>query len=159
LISPHAQSGIDISDELLALYDQLKIKKAYKHISFTLAKTGTAAGKDVYGWTILEKSDPQPDDANEANFKAMVKSLPEGEPRFVVYDFTETKADGRLIKKRELQGGECLFFVWGCCSPECAGPTFAFCAAKATSPTLSLPTTLHLPHPPQLCSSSGALTL
>jgi len=85
----------------LALYDQLKIKKAYKFITFTLAKTGTAAGKDVYGWNIIEKGGPQPDDANEANFKALVKSLPEGEPRFVVYDFTETKADGRLIKKRE----------------------------------------------------------
>ena len=96
----------------MALYDQLKIKKAYKHISFTLAKTGTAAGKDVYGWTILEKGDPQPDDANEANFKAMVKSLPEGEPRFVVYDFTETKADDRLIKKRECSLFLCPSPLW-----------------------------------------------
>ena len=78
----------------------MKIKKAYKHIIFALEKTGTAAGKDVYGWKIIEKGAPQPDDQNEVNFKALVKSLPEGEPRFVVYDFTETKADGRLIKKR-----------------------------------------------------------
>ena len=94
------QSGIDISDELLALYDALKLKKAHKYIIFTLEKTGTAAGKDVFGWNIKERGEPSPDEANAEVFKAVVKSLPESEPRFVVFDFTETKSDGRLIKKR-----------------------------------------------------------
>ena len=95
-----AQSGIDISDELLALYDALKLKKAHKYIIFTLEKTGTAAGKDVFGWNIKERGEASPDEANAEVFKAVVKSLPESEPRFVVFDFTETKSDGRLIKKR-----------------------------------------------------------
>ena len=94
------QSGIDISDELLKLYDSLKLKKAHKYITFTLEKTGTAAGKDVYGWSIKERGEPSPDDTNAEVFKAVVKSLPEAEPRFVVFDFTESKEDGRLIKKR-----------------------------------------------------------
>ena len=94
-----AQSGIDVSDELLALYDQVKLKKAHKFIVFALAKTGTAAGKDVYGWNILERSGPQPDENNQAAFVGLVKSLPEAEARFVVFDFTESKADGRQVKK------------------------------------------------------------
>jgi len=93
------QSGIDVSDELLALYDQLKLKKAHKYITFALAKTGEAAGKAVYGWEILERAAPQPDEQNQAAFVALVKSLPEAEARFVVFDFTEQKADGRQVKK------------------------------------------------------------
>ncbi len=98
-LPPPPQSGIDVSDELLALYDQVKLKKAHKYITFALAKTGEAAGKAVYGWQILERAAPQSDDQNQAAFAALVKSLPEAEARFVVFDFTEQKADGRQVKK------------------------------------------------------------
>jgi hypothetical protein len=54
----------------------------------------------VFGWSIKERADPSPDDQNAEIFKQMVKALPENEPRFVVFDFTETKPDGRQIKKR-----------------------------------------------------------
>ncbi len=47
----------------------------------------------------MDKSGPMPDDQNQSAFLALVKSLPEDDARFVVFDFTESKADGRQIKK------------------------------------------------------------
>ena len=97
--TPPPQSGIDVSDDILALFDGTKKKKENKYFSFSLVKTGKSGNQDVYGWEILDKSGPMPDEENQASFSAMVKSLPEDAARFVVFDFTETKADGRQIKK------------------------------------------------------------
>jgi len=55
--------------------------------------------KATFDWRIDSKVDPVSDDKNEASFKEMVKALPSDDARFVVFDFTETKADGRQIKK------------------------------------------------------------
>jgi hypothetical protein len=98
-LSPLLQSGIDISDELLSLYDQVKLKHANKWFSFSLQKSGQTGVKSNFEWRIDNKVEPCSDDKNEEVFKAMVKGLPADDSRFVVFDFTETKDDGRQIKK------------------------------------------------------------
>lgn len=39
------------------------------------------------------------DDKNLVAFQELIKSLPTDEARFIVFDFADTKADGRQIKK------------------------------------------------------------
>jgi hypothetical protein len=94
-----AQSGIDVSDELLALYEEVKLRHKHKYFIFSLKQTGAEGNKTVWGWQIDHKSDAVPDDKNLEAFAEVVKQLPADEARFVVFDFTETKADGRMIKK------------------------------------------------------------
>ncbi len=55
--------------------------------------------KSTYDWQIDFKSEPVADEKNKDAFAELVKSLPSDEARFVVFDFTETKDDGRQIKK------------------------------------------------------------
>lgn len=93
------QSGIDVSDELLALYEEVKLRHKFKYFVFSLTKTGQVGVKATYDWAIDAKVDPVPDDQNKEAFAAMVKSLPADDARFIVFDFTDTKPDGRQIKK------------------------------------------------------------
>ena len=99
--SPRAppQSGIDISDELLALYEEVKLRHKHKYFIFSLKQTGLEGNKTVWGWEINAKADPVTDDKNVEAFAEVVKQLPADEARFVVFDFVDTKADGRQIKK------------------------------------------------------------
>lgn len=53
------QSGIAVSDELLALYEQVKLRKAHKYIIFSLKKTD-AAGR-TYEWSIDYTAAPNED--------------------------------------------------------------------------------------------------
>ena len=53
----------------------------------------------TFDWRVDGKADPVPDSENKASFAEMVKGLPADDARFVVFDFTETKDDGRQIKK------------------------------------------------------------
>lgn len=63
------------------------------------ALQGKVGGKSVYDWSIDAKADPVDASANKSSWEALVASLPSDEPRFVVFDFTDTKADGRVIAK------------------------------------------------------------
>ncbi len=53
----------------------------------------------TFDWRIDGKADPVADSENKNSFAEMVKGLPTDDARFVVFDFTETKEDGRQIKK------------------------------------------------------------
>jgi hypothetical protein len=55
--------------------------------------------KITFDWSIDTKADPVSDAENKAAFEAMLKELPSDDARFVVFDFADTKADGRQIKK------------------------------------------------------------
>lgn len=55
--------------------------------------------KITFDWSIDHKADPVADDANKASFEEMMGHLPADDARFVVFDFADAKADGRLIKK------------------------------------------------------------
>jgi len=92
-------SGIDVSEELLSLFEGVKLRHTNKYFTFSLKETGKVAGKSVYDWEINHKAEAASDDKNKEQFDALVASLPAAEPRFIVFDFTDTKADGRLIKK------------------------------------------------------------
>lgn len=93
------QSGIDISDELLGLYEEVKLRHKHKYFIFSLKQMGSEGNKTVWGWEINHKSEPVSDDKNIEAFSEVVKQLPTDEARFVVFDFVDTKADGRQIKK------------------------------------------------------------
>lgn len=93
------QSGIDISDELLGLYEDVKLRRKFKYFTFSLTKTGQVGVKATYDWRIDAKADPVSDDKNKEAFAELIKSLPSDDARFVVFDFAETKEDGRQVKK------------------------------------------------------------
>ena len=71
----------------------------FKYFTFSLQKTGQVGVKVTFDWRIDGKADPSPDSENKNAFLEMVKSLPSDDARFIVFDFTETKDDGRQIKK------------------------------------------------------------
>ena len=91
------QSGITVSDALLEAYEQVKLKAANKYLLFTLEKVGESGSKSTWDWKIVEAADKGGD--NKAKWEEMTGKLPEDEARFVVFDFEDTKADGRLVKK------------------------------------------------------------
>ena len=93
------QANIDLSDEIFATYEDVKLRHKHKYFIFSLEQTGVEAGKSVWAWKINSKSEPMADDKNAEAFASVVKQLPADEHRFVVFDFTESKADGRQIKK------------------------------------------------------------
>jgi len=92
-------SGIDISEELLGLFEEVKLRHKHKFIIFSLKQTGKVGTKITFDWSIDTKADPVADAENKAAFEAMLKELPSDDARFVVFDFADTKADGRQIKK------------------------------------------------------------
>jgi hypothetical protein len=94
-----AQSGIDVSDELLSLYEEVKLRHKHKYFVFSLKQTGGSATKTTWDWEINTKADHVSDDKNLEAYQEMVKSLPTDEARFIIFDFSETKTDGRQIKK------------------------------------------------------------
>ena len=92
-------TGIAVSDELLSLYEETKLRHKHKYFLFSLQKTGQVGAKVTFDWRVDGKADPVPDSENKTSFAEMVKGLPADDARFVVFDFTETKDDGRQIKK------------------------------------------------------------
>ena len=96
---PRQATGISISDELLSLYEEVKLRHKHKYFSFSLQKTGQVGVKVTYDWRIDSKAEPSPDSENKSAFAAMIKDLPTDDARFIVFDFTESKDDGRQIKK------------------------------------------------------------
>jgi hypothetical protein len=93
------QSGIDVSDELLALYEEVKLRHKHKYFIFSLKQTGKVGTKTTWDWSIDAKADPVPDSENAAAYSSMLKELPSDDARFIVFDFADTKDDGRQIKK------------------------------------------------------------
>ena len=95
----YPQSGIDVSDEILSLYEDVKLRHKHKYFTFSLKPSGGTVTKSTWDWNINDKADAVPDDQNLAAFQEMIKSLPTDEARFIVFDFADTKSDGRQIKK------------------------------------------------------------
>jgi hypothetical protein len=93
------QSGIDVSDELLALYEEVKLRHKHKYLIFSLKQTGKVGNKTTWDWSIDKKGDAVPDEKNLEAYQEVLKQLPADDACFVVFDFSDTKADGRLIKK------------------------------------------------------------
>ena len=52
-----------------------------------------------FGWSVDFKADPVPDADNKVAFEDMLSKLSADAASFVVFDFADTKADGRQIKK------------------------------------------------------------
>ena len=113
-----------MSEELLAAYEDIKLRHKHKvrpaggacaspshptpshphpntvqYIVFGLKQIGKVGNQTTYGWEVTHKADPVADDKNLETFAAVVKSMPTDAPCFVVFDFVDTKSDGRQIKK------------------------------------------------------------
>jgi hypothetical protein len=88
-----------VSEELLALFEDVKLRHKHKYFIFSLAQTGKVGTKATFGWSIDAKAEPVADDKNKSAFEEMMGQLPADDARFVVFDFTDTKPDGRQIKK------------------------------------------------------------
>ena len=98
LLTP-LQSGIDVTDELLNLYEEVKLRHKHKYFVFSLKQTGGSATKTTWDWEVNHKADAVSDDKNLQAYSEMVKLLPTDEARFIIFDFSEMKSDGRQIKK------------------------------------------------------------
>lgn len=59
LCRARAQSGISVSDALLELYEQVKLRKAHKFVVFSLKKTDTTGR--TYEWQIDYTAPPNDD--------------------------------------------------------------------------------------------------
>eukprot|EP00929_Paragymnodinium_shiwhaense_P042677 TRINITY_DN22048_c0_g2_i1.p2 TRINITY_DN22048_c0_g2~~TRINITY_DN22048_c0_g2_i1.p2 ORF type:complete len:149 (-),score=57.21 TRINITY_DN22048_c0_g2_i1:138-584(-) len=91
-------SGISVSDELLALYNSVKLDQKHKYVIFSLAPVDAA--KKTYDWQIDEAADPEPDfDKNEEKFAEAVSKLPDDKHKFLLFDFKFSSADGRRMEK------------------------------------------------------------
>ena len=83
----------------MQLYEETKLRHKHKYFLVSLQKTGQVGAKVTFDWRVDGKADPVPDSENKAAFAEMIKGLPTDDARFIVFDFTETKDDGRQIKK------------------------------------------------------------
>lgn len=73
--------------------------RCYPHcLAACCVQTGA---KPDYGWSVDFKADPVPDadNDNKVAFEAMLPKLSADAASFVVFDFADTKTDGRKVKK------------------------------------------------------------
>jgi septin family protein len=98
-LNPFSQSGIAVNDALLTTYEDVKLRQKHKYIVFTLEKVGSQGNKSTWDWKVLETPAAGEEGDNQAKWEEMCTKLPEDQARFVVFDFNDTKADGRLVKK------------------------------------------------------------
>ncbi|PPQ79132.1 hypothetical protein CVT24_012564 [Panaeolus cyanescens] len=73
-------SGVTVNEGCLSTFQELKLKKKYKFITFTLSPNATE---------IVVK-----DTSTEKDYDAFIESLPEDECRWAVYDVEFEKEDG-----------------------------------------------------------------
>lgn len=93
------QSGIAVSDALLSTFEDVKLRQKHKYMVFTLEKVGTQGSKSTWDWKVLETPAAGEEGDNQAKWEEMCTKLPEDQARFVIFDFNDTKDDGRLVKK------------------------------------------------------------
>ncbi|EXX63923.1 Cof1p [Rhizophagus irregularis DAOM 197198w] len=80
-----SSSGVDLSEECLEFFQDLKLKKKYKYILYKL--------DDSYKSIVLEKA------VEEATYDDFVSELTSSGPRYAVYDFDyEKPGEGQRSK-------------------------------------------------------------
>ncbi|KTW26613.1 hypothetical protein T552_02622 [Pneumocystis carinii B80] len=86
-----SKSGVQVSDECLELFHQLKHGKSIKYIVFSINSEKTHI--------VVEKT------STDSNYEEFIKDLPENDCRYAIYDFEyELKGEGKRKK--------ICFFVW-----------------------------------------------
>ena len=86
-------SGIEVDSEITTLFNEMKLKKTHKWITFKIEKK-----KKII---VDQKGDPKVTTTIEediTSFEELGATLTE-EPRYILYDFGFTLKDGRLIQK------------------------------------------------------------
>mmetsp|Transcript_171342 Transcript_171342/g.416610 ORF Transcript_171342/g.416610 Transcript_171342/m.416610 type:complete len:152 (+) Transcript_171342:166-621(+) len=82
-----AESVVEITDEAMAAFNGLKIKRKHRFVVYKIDET------DDY------KLVPETASARAAKFDDLKTALPSNEPRYVIYDYEYKTSDGRLADK------------------------------------------------------------
>ncbi len=85
-------SGVGVKDEAVSAFQDLKLKKKYRYISYKI----TADNKEIEVEKSVESSD----------YDGFVASLPANECRYCVYDFQYEAAGGEGTRNK------ILFYTW-----------------------------------------------
>ncbi|KAI9212397.1 hypothetical protein DS838_002728 [Geotrichum bryndzae] len=92
----YSRSGVTVNDESLTAFNDLKLKKSYKYIIFSLNDTKTEI--------VVSKT------SNAQSYDDFLGDLPENDCRYAVYDFEYDTSDSGKRSK-------IVFFTW---SPDTA---------------------------------------
>jgi cofilin len=84
-------SGVGVDDKCLEVFQELKLKKKYKYITYKLS----ADNKDV----VVEKT------AEQGTYDDFIKALPTSECRYAIFDF-EFEKPGEGIRNK------ICFYAW-----------------------------------------------
>ncbi|KAJ3214225.1 cofilin [Clydaea vesicula] len=84
-------SGVGVNDQAVSVFQDLKLKKKYKYVIYKIADNSTEI--------VVENT------VEEASYDDFVKSLPENECRYGVYDF-------QYEVPNEGQRNKILFYTW-----------------------------------------------
>jgi len=79
-------AGLTLDEGIVDTFNELKMKHTYQYLIFRLS--------DDYSKVILDKQG----DKGES-YEDMVASLPADKPRYIVFDYNHTTADGRNVNK------------------------------------------------------------
>ncbi|KAG9047528.1 cofilin [Tulasnella sp. UAMH 9824] len=90
-ISRMASSGVSVDQECLAVYNDLKLKKKYKYVTYKLNPGFTQI--------VVDKT------SEDKDYETFLRDLPTDEPRWAVYDFEFTKEGAG-------QRNKLLFYSW-----------------------------------------------
>ncbi|KAF9054900.1 actin depolymerizing factor [Panaeolus papilionaceus] len=77
-------SGVTVNDKCLAVFQELKLKKAHKYVTFTISKDNTEI--------VVDSTSTNPD------YDDFIGNLPETECRWAVYDMEFEKDGGKRNK-------------------------------------------------------------
>jgi cofilin len=80
------ETGVKLHEEVVSEFNELKMKNTSQYLIYRLS--------DDFEWIILEKKGEKGE-----SYQDMIKNLPTDLPRFVVYDYNLTTADGRKVRK------------------------------------------------------------
>lgn len=96
-----ASSGVSVDQNCLAVYNDLKLKKMYKYVTYKLNPGFTQI--------VVDKT------SEDKDYESFLADLPQDEPRWAVYDFEFTKEGAGVRNKL-------LFYSW-CASYEIQNPS------------------------------------
>ncbi len=87
-------SGIELDPEIVSLYNEIKLKKVHKWVTYRIEKK-----KKIVIDQRGEKNKTDNKEDDKAEFDKLKGLLDIKEPRFILYDFGFTNKEGRNIEK------------------------------------------------------------
>ena len=90
---PQSLSGIEVDPEVTSLYNDMKLKRTNKFITFRIENKKRVV--------VDQKGDAAPTETKEEDRQQFdqMKALLKDEPRYILYDFSFKSKEGRIIQK------------------------------------------------------------